>query len=340
MRNLHRLAVLLLGAVCAFGAVAAPVPGAPPGSDDEDSLLPAEARRIEAVKADISLLNLVNGLNLSETQVRGLLEIRAATRAVLSGLVAENADLLDEAEDTLSRYRAALEGNGRMPKGLERNAGTVDHELTEAGEQAKGELERLVGRLRAVFTPEQLQVIIEFNPCVIPPKSLKDPVRVGQARGSDDKLEEVLAQVRSAGAEQFERELPDKLLAELRKQARKVGGVADRDLRAEQDRLLALFREARELSDAEFPLRLKELTERMKGGGGVVARLVAHEQGERDGHARQLDHRLAEWFLTPRAERILRRRLEVITAAVPAAPTDLDRIQPAEPPRCGAPKSR
>ena len=40
---------------------------------------------------------------------------------------------------------------------------------------------KLEEKLTPVLTPEQIKVVENFLPCLIPPKELRDPVRAGKA---------------------------------------------------------------------------------------------------------------------------------------------------------------
>lgn len=333
MKNKLTLSLVTAGVLCALTALAfssPPVPPATLAAADEGSFLPAELRRLQATKDDISLLNLINGLNLSREQLERLVALAAAARRTVREAVTENASLLTEATQAFEQLRAALESGAVPTPRVERIAGQVDHELGEAKERPEAELARIGRELRAVFTAEQVQVVLEFTPCVIPPKSLRDPVRVGQAHGTDDQVAELLVRARAAAGDEFEAEAPTRIAAHLRKAAHKLGQVGPEELRAEADRLVGILREVRQLPEAEFQVRLAEWVERVRAAGTLVARLGAADQRERAERALHLDRRLADWFLTPRAERLLQRRLATLAAAPTPAATDLDAIRPAE----------
>ena len=61
----------------------------------------------------------------------------------------------------------------------------INHRLKKLREQNFQEVRQAVQsletRLNQVLTPEQVQVVKNFTPCLNPPKDLRDPVRAGQA---------------------------------------------------------------------------------------------------------------------------------------------------------------
>ncbi|MEW6747655.1 MAG: hypothetical protein AB1486_33405 [Planctomycetota bacterium] len=50
--------------------------------------------------------------------------------------------------------------------------------------------------MRSILTPAQIHVVEVFNPCLIPPKELRDPVRAGEANTETAEIEQHLRTLR------------------------------------------------------------------------------------------------------------------------------------------------
>ncbi len=114
-------------------------------------------------------------------------------------------------------------------------------------------------RLAALLTPAQRRVAEEFNPCIIPPHDLKDPVRVGQSRGEHRDIEDQLEMLRH---------LPEKAWKPVAEaffelyfsfQENFLGPFEAGKRKSEMERLLRLAQRIRSMSDEDFELGKSEL---------------------------------------------------------------------------------
>ncbi len=85
-------------------------------------------------------------------------------------IVAERLSLADQAESLRSVQRRPGAGNKLPPETF--NARLVELEIAA----------------ESLLRPGQLEVLKTYKACLIPPKNLKDPVRVGQAAGSSTQM--------------------------------------------------------------------------------------------------------------------------------------------------------
>lgn len=184
---------------------------------DECPIIRRDAMRAEVqqIREEINNWNLINGLHFELEQIGGITE--AFDRAVADVRLA----------------------TGRMDA-----CDLLD-------EEARAELEDVV---REVLTPGQLQVISEYNPCLLPPKDLKDPVRVGQANDSS-RMISVLERARHVPEDQL-----DSLARQIiERETRHYGKLDDHD-RLRRERLIVnTARKAQEMDDTEFELNKAEL---------------------------------------------------------------------------------
>ncbi len=295
-----------------------------PGTDAAEAreLVSAVRERLE----DVSLLNLINGLYLTPEQMPQVLELaRRAGRLRDEGLE-RHAAALAEFRAALDDLRARLLADGPVPADVETPASEKEHRILEARRQTLDGLRGLEQELRAVLSPVQARVAEEFNPCLIPPKDLKDPVRVGEAGSETADLEDHLETVRTAS----ERAYPAVAggFAELLVSMMELHlGKFDPEPRAgELARMQAVFDRVRRFDDVTFHLEKS-----------ACANDLLRPIHERQGKAREITEffvragggltKVGKYLLNPRIIPLLEKKARREPGP---APVDLDAIDPAE----------
>lgn len=95
-----------------------------------------------------------------------------------------------------------VQAQGKIPKHSVR----LKHRLKELHDKVNRRLtvenKALEKELSQVLTPEQLQVVEDFKPCLIPPRDLKNPVRAGQASSNEHAVKR-LRRLRAAPENQW-----------------------------------------------------------------------------------------------------------------------------------------
>ncbi len=138
------------------------------------------------------------------------------------------------------------------------------------GERGLLTLSLLSKKVDRILTEAQKAVLSEFSCCLVPPKGMSDPVRVGQADVSDQAIEAlekaraapekdwpVLKRILLAGAEKIEfLKRPDLSAAEKAEVSGRVGAV---------------YEKARTMSAMEFELGKADLARELKGPGPAQA---------------------------------------------------------------------
>ncbi|MFH0983160.1 MAG: hypothetical protein V2A79_16695 [Planctomycetota bacterium] len=118
------------------------------------------------------------------------------------------------------------------------------------------ELVRLEGAAESVLHQGQLEVLRLYKPCLIPPKNLKDPVRVGQA-SDNTRMAEWLARARGRPDRQVER-IIDRL---IEGETAQLGPLDDTVLEERRNLLRETVRRASEMSEVEFALNKDDLAD-------------------------------------------------------------------------------
>jgi len=127
-------------------------------------------------------------------------------------------------------------------------------------------LARLSKKVDRILTDAQKAVLSEFPCCLVPPKGMSDPVRVGQADVSDQALE-ALEKARAASAEEWP-SLERRLLAGAERiEFLKRPDLSEADKAALRERVGAVYEKARTMSAIDFELSKADLARELKGPG-------------------------------------------------------------------------
>ncbi|MBU0639134.1 MAG: hypothetical protein KKB50_09745 [Planctomycetes bacterium] len=178
-----------------------------------------EQVELSRLRTEINNWNLINGLHLTSDQI-----------------------------ERITALYSSVTPTGGSEWDRTKRPGTVPHTMHFALERAVEE----------VLNPGQRQVVIDYQACLIPPRNLKDPVRVGQAADADFG-EQWLTRARTMSEEQLTRLIGDT----LKREAEHLGQLS---AAAEKQRKLLLRHSAQQaarLSDTEFELNKSELGERI-----------------------------------------------------------------------------
>ncbi len=167
------------GTVIGIGVlvVAACVLGTVVGRED----VAGAEQRIQDLREDISLLNLINGLNLTQDQMKGLLALAKQARDLRRAYFDEASQTIGEAESSFRELKGVIEKNREIPRQVEARAGRANENIKLLAQAYLKDLQGLSGKAKRLLLESQLVVIDEFKPCLIPPRNLKNPVRAGQA---------------------------------------------------------------------------------------------------------------------------------------------------------------
>ncbi|OHB91104.1 MAG: hypothetical protein A3E19_02595 [Planctomycetes bacterium RIFCSPHIGHO2_12_FULL_52_36] len=329
----------------------------PPKADEGTMGLKEEMKQIAALREDINLLNLLNGLNLTDEQSSRVMNLATEARAVRQGSLGENAQLLNEFKETLLTLKeGVMDKNWRPDPEIEKKAGQLNHKLKELKEESFTRLQVLEGEAKGVLTPGQLAIIEDYKPCLIPPKDLKSPTRAGQAFDTAP-VERFLTRARSIPAERYAKArdtLTEEFLDRLEKH---LGPLPDKT--AKREEVLRVIEEARTMTDEEFALEKEDMASKLapkpeghpslspskpalqrSEGADQGQAQAGPRQGQRPAfsfHGRGMD-KVGRFLLDERIIPILEKRLALSKDFTPGKGMDLGSL-PAVPESCPSKKN-
>ena len=212
----------------------------------------------------VSLLNLLNGLNLTEEQTRRILSINKEFKSERPNASPEdNAEAKAKAKKEMGKlYRYLLENPESEDKAILNNAVQAKRNIEKSSPKETAKLmSRMINGIENVLTPAQIEVVSNFKPCVAPPKDMRDPVRAGQAAVSSG-AEKALEIARKASKEKMD-ELCQKASDKLIEHAMKKHELTDAEMNDIRKNVSNVLHTAATLSDTDFAIKKDELAEKL-----------------------------------------------------------------------------
>jgi hypothetical protein len=204
---------------------------------------------------EVDILNLLNSLYLSDVQMRHLVVVATKAEKVRRAALKDADSVNPKLEKAMAAMRKEMLATGK-PK-CETQAmklvGEQQCKLGEINSALDKELVAYESYVKAILTDNQREKVYNYEHCLIPVKSLRDPARIGSP-DSGSVNEKLLEQVRAMSAEAFESHKDDLVSKAFAKTMYYMGGgeMKDEDRVKERDKMLSIFVKARSLSDLDF----------------------------------------------------------------------------------------
>ena len=214
---------------------------------------------VENYRQQISTLNLVNAMYLTPSQVQNFLKELRSLKEVQEEFQEKSDDLVPAMQEEYARLFQEIVDNKGISKPTEKTAGDVHKKELDLKEEYASKLIELESRLSKLLTENQLCVVDEFKACLIPPKNLRDPARVGQAKGDTYGAVSVLEQIRKAPPKRYEAAKGRALEQYLDKYEKKIELLPPEKKDAEAMRVSRILDYARSLSSIDFEMKKESL---------------------------------------------------------------------------------
>jgi hypothetical protein len=270
-----------------------------------------EIRKIFAevndLRREINLINLVNGLYLSAEQMNQMLAILKKVEATRGEYKTKATSQVHEMEEILKELREILARNEEIDQGLIRKFDNAKKRGEDLKEEFHSALMPYHDEMKRVLNGNQLALIEEFKPCVVPPHDVRNPVRIGQASGDTRMGERLLTRVRQMDETLYQRRKPRLIERYIERVEHHVGIFSDEERAEEESRVTDIFKRARELSDLNFDVQKGDLARELKEPHGKALQ-SRHRKRRGD-----LD-KLGRFLLDPKLIPILEKRLTQVAA--------------------------
>lgn len=291
---------------------------------------PAEkppAERLVELKAQINLLNLVNGLHLDQAQMAAVVAKANEAEAIRQAARAN----LDVAVRALERLKASLEAGGEndIPaREIERAAKRWNQTMKDRQAACVRQINTLGEQLAtSTLTEAQIEVLRDYTACLVPSQDLRNPVRVGQAAHSAKAIKH-LENLRNLPERRFQMKKEAIVDSILERTAKQLGALPADKLNKERSRLLMLLDRVRSLDDVTFNIEADQLAQDFTPYQKQIVNEV--KDIRRTIHPER--SKIVRFLLDPNIVPILEKRAAYLASQPAGSKTDLTKVKPA--PNC------
>ncbi len=272
---------------------------------------------IQETREEISLLNLLRGLYLSRSQVDQLARLAIEAQGHRNTLEDAVLRSRDSYRIVFENLRDKLYESPGKEKMAQDTASQLDHQFKEALGEMDDKIAALEDQARALLSGAQISVVEGFKPCLIPPKDLRNPVRVGQADGEPGIIGK-LADLIHCTPDGLWRERGKQLLERVSQEMESEAGALNTAMKSDiLSRLKTVADSIRACPDVDYSLKRQTFASELL--------LIDPRKALKKGHRKvgQIGH----WLLSDAAARVLPKWSEKMTAtAAPGGALDEDCI--------------
>ena len=256
---------------------------------------------------EISLINLINGLYLSPEQISQMLKILRKVEGIRGKYQSKAVSQANQMEEILNEFREILGRNEEIDQGLIKEFLQAKKREEGLKEEYHSALMPYQDQMQEVLNENQLALIEEFKPCIIPPKDTRSSARIGQAAGDTRMGEKLLTRIRQMDENVYRRRKALLIERHIERFERRVGLFSDEERVEEEGRVADILKRARDLSDLDFEAQKGDLAREL---------IEPYEKALQSRHRKRrgdLD-KLAKFLLDPKLIPILEKRLAQVTA--------------------------
>ena len=264
--------------------------------------------KLDQIRADINLLNLVNGLNLTSKQV-GTIRSAAQQAGPTPGPRSAEQDLsarqLGEKIRALRSAKSDLLSRGEVSGSTRDALRRAMRPRRTKRPRGSSDLRRsLTDTVYNVLTDAQREVLADYKPCLIPPKDLKNPVRAGQASDSS-RMQKMLTRLRNVPPDR----VPFAVDRIMEGEQKHLGKLTPEERQRRKAQLLEVLDAAQQMSDADYEIEKDELAAQVEP---IHVREELMKQLTSLGGKDPVKRKVEQFLLDPDIVPILRKRQQLL----------------------------
>lgn len=218
-------------------------------------------KKLEEIRTQIHILNLLNGLELNKEQMQLVLDAARQAERIRN----KTKELLWQKEDEINQtysevLRVAKTGSLVIPEDIAFRVHEVNREVDKIKEVTQDELIALAIRIKNNLAPHQLYALDDYKPCIIP--SVKQG-RIGQADDPSG-FAKVLERVYSMPQNSYDLKkdgIAKKAIDRMKAKVPPAFIIEEDKLKTQ---LLKTMDEARAMSNIDFNLKKEALAQNIK----------------------------------------------------------------------------
>ncbi|MBF0531317.1 MAG: hypothetical protein HQK55_19015 [Deltaproteobacteria bacterium] len=234
----------------------------PQGVQDEFT---QNQNNVTSLLADISTINLLNALNLTKDQMNKLLALAEKAKGAREQTTVQSEPFqkaLKEAEEAFQALRTEIQKGSPAKGEIPQRAVKIEQQLKELRDQAHRQLtkdyKQIEAELNTLLTPEQIKVINDFSPCLIPPVNLRDPVRAGQAASNEGAIKSMrrIREIPEANWPTQRTNIAQRIVEQYKRHKFRL---TEEEQKNEQERVIGILDKIRKLSGVDFEMQKENL---------------------------------------------------------------------------------
>ncbi|NIO48053.1 MAG: hypothetical protein GTN73_01240 [Candidatus Aminicenantes bacterium] len=219
---------------------------------------PAEKlEKAEQLQREIRLLNLINGLDLTQEQMEMILRSAEESKKLRERFIATLLYQQDKMEESLKEIKSYLGERKEIPPDVVQNYRRLDKEIKKARLEMQESVRDLARQIEEGLESHQIFQLQEFIPCIIPPKG---EARIGQASNYKGQIRS-LERIRRIPSRLYQTRKEEILSRTLEAMKIHVPLWVDIDEEEMKSHIQAVYDETRRLDDPEFEIQKKRLAE-------------------------------------------------------------------------------
>ena len=231
-----------------FITTTSPANAAPFGTNSEALELTSQIRSI----------NLLNSLYLTKRQFQQLLPIVLEADRLNRELEFYNDSKKSQVNALLTQVRDQLKDNIDLSKDLKKKFRDTKKEMDKTHLAYEENIKKLTAKVKTVLNENQLVMISEYKPCIVPQKSVTNPERIGQSDNAE-KLDKVMKKIRSTPQRKYKR-VKSKILSKMDENLKKK--IKDNKARqAYLDKVSKTMDKVRKMSDEDYEIKKQKIFE-------------------------------------------------------------------------------
>ncbi len=256
---------------------------------------------------EISLLNILRGIYLNEQQARRIAELATEAEKLRSNARSEIEQLaaLPVFEQLRDELFSAL---AEDPPAVRKQVVQLDNRAHEITGKVLDKIAAMEEEIKTLLSHGQQNIFWGFVPCIVPEVDFENPVRTGQAAASS-RLMPACELIRNTSDEMWKKHgqaYLDYILKVIEQDAGKMTEDTREDLRR---RMVKHAWKIRKMKEADYMINRDKLAEELL--------LINREHTFRSGF--RITGKIARFFLSPAAARILPKWIEKHFSAVPGS---------------------
>ena len=217
-------------------------------------------KEITGMVRDIQSLNLLNSLHLSKEQSQKLLKITEEVKKMDDDMQALNDRKYNEMHKILSEMRSQLMTSNDLSENLKREFHKADREIKEKRVAYEDRMKQLNKNVKGILNANQLVMLKEYQPCLVPVKNISNPERIGQASGGERQIK-LLERARKVPNDRYAEF--KQIVKERTEKAVKLHIRDEKERKQAIDNMFVAMDKARKMSDTEFEINKQQLADSM-----------------------------------------------------------------------------